>query len=162
MSICMDSGVLNDSGLVWELSKDNSRNDTFLVLKHSGYFMNVWKGLLQPLSLFLLTSHKLKWGAGIHCASAEMAIIGTALWALHPALWSQDDLCRTGGLSDWLAGLEGPPLPHWLGHMELRVLWTAVSATLILTVCVLSMCVCVWRELSLVVLYWSSQWHVLP
>ncbi|CAB1451615.1 unnamed protein product [Pleuronectes platessa] len=54
----------------------------------------------QPLSLFHLTSHELSRRAGIHCGSAEMAIIGMVLWVLHPALWSHDDLCRMGGLID--------------------------------------------------------------
>lgn len=70
--------------------------------------------------------------------SAETAFVGIVLWALHPALWSLDDLSRTGGLSDWLASLERPTLPHWLGHMELHISRTAALATLIPTVCVLS------------------------
>lgn len=60
------------------------------------------------------------------------------LWALHPALWSPNDLSRTGGLSDWLASLERPTLPHWLGHMELHISQTAALATLIPTATVLS------------------------
>lgn len=88
--------------------------------------------------------------------SAEKVIIGTVLWALHPALWSQDDLCGMGGLSDWLAGLGGLPLPHWLGHMELGVPWTAASATLIVR-CMYALCECY----QLVVLCLSFQWQCL-
>lgn len=70
--------------------------------------------------------------------SAETAFVGIVLWAQHLALWSLDDLSRTGGPSDWLASLETPTLPHWLGHMELYVSRTAALATLTPTVCVLS------------------------
>lgn len=70
--------------------------------------------------------------------SAETGIVGMVLWALHPALWSLNDLSRTGGLSDWLASLERPTLPHWLGHMELHISRTAALATLIPTASVLS------------------------
>lgn len=77
--------------------------------------------------------------------------LGSAPCPVEPG-WPLQD----GGPSDWLAGLGELPLPHWLGHMELHVLWTAASATLILTVCVCE------REPRLAILYWSSQWHVLP
>lgn len=115
--------------------------------------------LMVNCFLFLLTP-QFRWQAWIYCSSAEVVTTGIVLWALYHAPWRQDDLCRTfvGGLSDWLAGLGGLPFPHWLGHMELHVLWTAASATFNLSVCVNLLSE---TEPSLVILYWSSKWHIV-
>lgn len=121
-----------------------------MVSKSLSVFADLLNVLLQThsqsLFLFRLTSHKLRWWAGIYCGSAEMAIIGTVLWALHPALWSQYDLCRMGG-AQWLISWPGrtttPPLARAYGAA--CPMDSCVGNTHPL--CVVCLCVCVWTLL---------------
>lgn len=90
------------------------------------------------LSLFLLTFHHLRWWTGINYTSAEMVIIGTALWTLHPALWSWDDLYRReggrGGGALWLIS--------WPGRTTTLPLARAYGAACPMDSCNRSTCPC--------------------